>query len=95
MFGILLSALNTVLRFVFGVLAIKTILFTALWLITTGVSVYVVSLIPDASEIRRGAASMGPGALYFMDFFALDVGINAVLSAYGTRFLIRRIPGMG
>jgi hypothetical protein len=36
-----------------------------------------------------------PGVWYFLDFFALDYGMPLVISAYVTRFLIRRVPFIG
>lgn len=95
MFGIILSALNVVLKFVYSFAVIKFVVFVALFVVTTGVTTYVISLIPDPGGIRQGIASLGSGVLYFVEFFGLDVGINAVLSAYATRFIIRRIPLMG
>jgi ABC-type thiamin/hydroxymethylpyrimidine transport system permease subunit len=35
------------------------------------------------------------GVWFFLDFFALDIGLPLVLSAYISRFLIRRIPFIG
>ena len=35
------------------------------------------------------------GVWFFLDFFALDVGLPLVISAYISRFLIRRIPIIG
>jgi hypothetical protein len=35
------------------------------------------------------------GVWFFLDFFALDVGLPLVISAYATRFMIRRIPFIG
>lgn len=35
------------------------------------------------------------GVWYFLDFFALDVGLPLMISAHVSRFLIRRIPIIG
>jgi hypothetical protein len=39
--------------------------------------------------------AIGPAVWWFLDKFALDVGIPMILSAYVTRFTIRRIPVVG
>lgn len=36
-----------------------------------------------------------PGVWFYLDFFALDVGVPLILSAFVARFLIRRIPFIG
>lgn len=36
-----------------------------------------------------------PGVWFFLDFFALDVGLPLLISAHISRFLIRRIPFIG
>lgn len=39
--------------------------------------------------------SIPPGVWYFLDFFPLDWGLPAIISAYVARFCIRRIPFIG
>lgn len=40
-------------------------------------------------------AGLSAGTWYFLDLFAFDVGLPLVISAYVSRFLIRRIPFIG
>ena len=35
------------------------------------------------------------GVWFFLDFFALDVGLPLMITAHVSRFLIRRIPFIG
>ena len=47
------------------------------------------------ATISNAFTTLAPGVWWFLDKFALDVGIPLVLSAYVTRFTIRRIPVIG
>ena len=47
------------------------------------------------SSISNGLAALSPGVWWILDKFALDLGIPLMLSAYATRFTIRRIPVIG
>lgn len=39
--------------------------------------------------------SIGPGVWFFLDFFQVSYGLPLIISAYVTRFLIRRLPVIG
>ena len=47
------------------------------------------------TSITTAFNAIGPGVWWFLDKFALDIGVPLVLSAYVTRFTIRRIPVIG
>lgn len=47
------------------------------------------------TSIFAGLTVLSPGVWWFLDKFALDLGIPLILSAYATRFTIRRIPVIG
>jgi Protein of unknown function (DUF2523) len=53
------------------------------------------SLLPGTSGISSGLSALPAGIWYFLDLFKIDVGLPIVLSAYATRFVIRRIPIIG
>ncbi len=95
MFGILLSALNTVLAWVFRSLLVKFGVFFALYFITTEFVGLIVHLIPSESSINGTMSAIGSSTWYFMNVFMISQGVSAVVSAYATRFLIRRIPVIG
>lgn len=40
-------------------------------------------------------SSISPGVWWFLDFCRLDIGVPAMLAAWVTRFIIRRIPFIG
>jgi len=95
MFGILLSALNTVLAWVFRSLLVKFGIFFALYFITSEFIQLIVTLIPDANAVTGMFSVIGSGTWYFLSVFQITQGLSLVVSAYATRFVIRRIPVIG
>lgn len=97
MFGIFLSALNTLLAFVFKSLIVKFVVFFALYFVVAGfVGVLQSSgLLPSASSVTGALGGIPGGVWYFLDLFAVSQGIPLILSAALARFVIRRIPFIG
>lgn len=95
MFGILLSAFNTVLAWLVRSLLVKFVVFFALYFITTEFVALIVVLLPDGSSINSTMSGIGSATWYFLDAFQITTGISLVVSAYATRFIIRRIPVIG
>jgi Protein of unknown function (DUF2523) len=95
MFGIVLSALNTILAWVFRSLLVKFGVFFALYFITTEFMGLIVGLIPSTESVSGSLSGIGPATWYFLNTFMLTQGISLVVSAYATRFVIRRIPVIG
>lgn len=95
MFGILLSALNSALGWAFRAIVIKFVVFTALyWIVYELVSV-MASWLPSGASLTSAFAGIGAGTWYFLDLFAVSVGVPLLISAHLTRFIIRRIPVIG
>lgn len=95
MFGILLSALNSVLGWIFRALVIKFVVFTALYLVVHELVSVMASWLPSGGSLTSAFAGIGAGTWYFLDLFAVSVGVPVLISAYLTRFIIRRIPVIG
>lgn len=97
MFGIFLSALNTVLAFVVRSVIVKFVIFFALFFITTEfIQVLINSgILPSAASISTSLSGIPAATWYFLDLFNVSSGIPIILSAYVTRFIIRRIPVIG
>lgn len=97
MFGIVLSALNVVLGFVFRSIIVKFALYFGLWFVTTEfISVLQSSgVLPSASSLSSAFGGIGADVWYFLDLFGFSYGAPAIVSAYATRFIIRRIPLIG
>ena len=101
MFGILLSALNSVfgfaMSFFFRTVVVKFFLFFGLFFVTTELVAVLMSsgIIPDASKAQGYLNTIGAPIQYFLNMFAIYDGMALILSAYATRFMIRRIPFIG
>jgi hypothetical protein len=47
------------------------------------------------TSLTSAFSGLNGGVWFFLDFFALDYGLPLILSAFVTRFLIRRLPIIG
>lgn len=95
MWTLLLAAANTILGFVFRSAIIKFVVFFALFFVTTEFVSLLVPLLPDASGLSGSLAGIPSTVWYFLDLFNVTAGIPILLSAWVTRFIIRRIPLIG
>lgn len=95
MFGIVLSALFSALAFLVRSVLVKFVAFFALFFITTEFIALVVPLLPGAASLSSAFAAQAPGVWYFLDLFKVSYGVSMCLSAFATRFIIRRIPVIG
>lgn len=95
MFGILFSAINTALGFIFRSFIVKFVLFFALYFVTSEFVPVLMNLLPDSSFLTSAFLNIPPSVAYFLHLFMIPTGISMVLSAYVTRFIIRRIPIIG
>ncbi|WP_343743265.1 DUF2523 family protein [Herbaspirillum huttiense] len=95
MFGIVLSAFNVVLGFVFRSIIVKFVVFFGLFFVTTEFMAVVVSFLPSGDQLAGAFGGMPSAVWYFLNLFNIKTGIPLILSAYVTRFTIRRIPLIG
>lgn len=95
MFGILVSALNTALAFIFRSLLVKFVVFFALWFVTTEFVSVLSPMLPNSAALSASLGGIPAGVWYFLDLFNISAGIPALLSAFVTRFIIRRLPVIG
>ncbi len=95
MFGILLSALNSVLAWVFRSILVKFVLFFALYFITSEFVGFIVQLLPGTGAVDDALSGIGATTWYFLNIFEIQSGVAMVVSAYATRFIIRRMPIIG
>lgn len=100
LFGILVSAFNSILGFLLRSVLIKFVTFFALFFIVkefTGV-LTALGIFPGSGQANNLSSSMSgiPASVwYFLDLFSFSTGVSTVISAYATRFIIRRIPVIG
>jgi hypothetical protein len=95
MFGILVSAFNSVLSWIVRSILVKFVVFFALYFITTEFVAVITGLLPTSSALNGALSGIAANTAYFLDVFALQSGLSLAVSAYATRFLIRRIPVIG
>ncbi|WP_454874785.1 DUF2523 family protein [Paraburkholderia xenovorans] len=97
MFGILVSAANVALGFVLRSVIAKFFLYFALYFFVTDTISLLQSshLLPTAVSLAGAFGSVGNDVWYFLDLCAFSYGAPLVVSAYVTRFIIRRLPIIG
>ncbi|OKP02014.1 DUF2523 family protein [Xenorhabdus eapokensis] len=95
MYGILLSALNAILGYVLRTVVIKFIVFGALYLVVKELMSVVVELLPKSTNIQSLFDLLPDSSWYFINLFQGTLGVSLVVTAWFTRFIIRRIPIIG
>ncbi|CAH0195986.1 hypothetical protein SRABI118_01618 [Massilia sp. Bi118] len=95
MYGILLSALFTALTWFVRSILVKFVVFFALYFIGAEFMSYLAPKLPGSSSLSQAFGAIPPGIWYFFDLFKVGTGVQLCLSAYVTRFAIRRMPVVG
>lgn len=95
MFGILASAFNVALGFVFRSVIVKFALYFGLYFVTTEFMGILGTLLPSSNSLNGAFSGITSGVWYFLDLFAFPQGLPLIISAFVTRFIIRRIPIIG
>lgn len=95
MFGIVLSALNAVLAFLVRSILVKFVVYFALFFVTTEFIAVISDILPTGSDLSSALGGVPADVWYFVDLFNVSAGIPILLSAWVTRFIIRRIPLIG
>lgn len=95
MFGIVLSALNVALGFIFRTVLLKFVVFSVLFFIVTEFISVLAGLLPGSASLTGALGGIPSGVWYFLDLFNVTLAVPLLLSAWVTRFTIRRIPIIG
>jgi len=95
MFGIVLSALNAVLAFLVRSILVKFVVYFALFFVTTEFIGVIGDMLPTGADLSTALGGVPADVWYFIDLFNVSAGIPLLLSAWVTRFVIRRIPVIG
>lgn len=95
MFGILVSAFNVMLGFVFRQLVVKFVVLFALYFVVQAFVGVLGGFIPNVSTLNGAFGGIAAGTWWFLDLFAFSQGLPLVITAFAYRFLIRRIPLIG
>jgi len=95
MFGIVLSALNVVLAFLVRSVLVKFAVYFALFFVTTEFIGVITSILPTGDSLSQAFGAIPTDVWFFLDFFNVSAAVPLLLSAWVTRFIIRRIPIIG
>ena len=95
MFGLITSALNAVLGFVFHTLVIKFVVFFALYFVVQELVKKIAQWLPASTDLVALFTALPDSVWYFLNLFLVPQGIGMLLSTMLTRFIIRRIPVIG
>lgn len=90
--------LAPLVTWIFRDIVVKFLVFTAVFalvafLVPKAVG-YLGSFINPAG-LSSAFGAVGPGVWFFLDFFQLGYGVPLLISAWVSRFLIRRLPIIG
>nr|WP_315468252.1 DUF2523 family protein [uncultured Undibacterium sp.] len=98
MFAILLSTLWTAFSFLLRTVVIKFFIFTAMFVLLTELLPMVTRLMGlqgFTGALTGSLASIPSSVWFFLNSFRFDFGLPLILSAYASRFVIRRLPLVG
>jgi hypothetical protein len=95
---LLIPFVSASLTWVLREVVVKFVVFSAIFAVVAFFIPYVikhVSPFANAGFIGNGLSLIDSGVWFFLRFFRIDYGLQIIVSAYVSRFLIRRIPFVG
>lgn len=101
LFAILISAFRSALGFLLRSIIVKFVTFFALfYIVSEFMNVLMFSglmgrAISGATTVQGAFDAIPAGVWYLLSAFMVPTGISIIVSAYATRFIIRRIPLIG
>ncbi|HHU8565654.1 TPA: DUF2523 family protein [Escherichia coli] len=95
MFGIMTSVLYGVLGFLLRSVIVKFTVFFALYFIVQEFVPLILDMVNRQLPLLALISSIPDSLKYFFSVFKVIDGINIILSAFVSRFIIRRIPVIG
>jgi hypothetical protein len=94
-YGILVSAFNFILGFLVRSVVVKFVIAFALYFGVLLMTQVLVPMLPQVTAIQAALSGIPSGVWWFLDVFNFGAGLPLIVSAYMTRFVIRRIPLIG
>lgn len=94
----MLLFLMPLVSWIFRTLVVKFVILTGIFAIMAIVipaAIVFITPFLGVQSLTNAFGGIDPGVWWFLDFFALDYGVPLLLSAFITRFLIRRLPVIG
>lgn len=95
MFGILLSAFNAALGFVFRSVIIKFAVFFGLYFVVSEFMPFLKDMLGNYLFSTEVFNNLPDTIVYYLNLMQFSHGVTICLSAYLTRFIIRRLPVIG
>lgn len=95
MYGILISAFNSILGTLLRQVIFKFVFFGAVYAAVMLLVPYLSSLLPSTMNLSSALAGIPASMWYFLDLLAFSQGVPLIVAAYATRFLVRRMPVIG
>jgi len=87
-----------IVSWIFREIVVKFLVFTALFVVLAFLIPKAIAMITPwigTGGLSSAFGGLGSGVWFFLDFFQLAYGVPLVISAFVTRFLIRRLPVIG
>jgi hypothetical protein len=94
----MLAILWPLVSWIFRGVVVKFVILTAVYAVLAVVVPMAIDLVASqigVTSLNTAFSNLDGDTWFFLDFFALDVGIPAVISALVARFLVRRLPFVG
>lgn len=92
------AVLWTMISWMFREVVLKFIIMGVVFVIVAELTPLVLGYLGNfisPNGLTSAFSGVPSGVWFFLDFFALDVGLPLLISAHISRFLIRRIPFIG
>ena len=94
----ILAIFAPLVSWIFRTVVVKFVILTGVFAVMAIVVPKVIELIAPhigTGSLNSAFSGLDSGVWYYLDFFALGYGVPLVISAYVSRFLIRRLPFVG
>jgi hypothetical protein len=93
-----IAVLWLVVQWLLRAVVVKFVVMAAIFFVVSELMPLVISKVASfvsPTGLTGAFSGIPSGVWYFLDFFALDIGLPLIIAAYIARFLIRRIPVIG
>ncbi|HDR1022987.1 TPA: DUF2523 domain-containing protein [Pasteurella multocida] len=89
----LLAFLTKLIAFIFTLKVLKFVIFGSILIVSDEIVGLLLDIfLPQISDICQLLSSVPSELGFFLQYFEIPMAVNTVLSAYLTRFAIRRLP---
>ncbi|QLB14723.1 hypothetical protein A6B39_04280 [Mannheimia granulomatis] len=91
----LAKSFSGILSFLLNTIVVKFFVFAMIFLVISEVVPVLFDVFLPEADLQQYFDGIPSEALFFLSAFKIDSGVQMILSAYLTRFMIRRIPFVG